>query len=158
MGLDTSHDCWHGPYSAFSRWRIAIAQAAGIPLMLMDGFHERPSPEAMKWAAPRDGGPECRSPYGPSLHRWCSRVDALLPISWDSLRPDPIHALLNHSDCDGEILAADCGPIADRLAELLPLLPDVFAGERVGVWRDKTQTFIDGLRRAAAAGEDVGFY
>lgn len=21
MGLDTSHDCWHGAYSAFTRWR-----------------------------------------------------------------------------------------------------------------------------------------
>ena len=21
MGLDTSHDCWNGPYSAFMRWR-----------------------------------------------------------------------------------------------------------------------------------------
>lgn len=24
MGLDTTHDCWHGPYSAFMRWRIAL--------------------------------------------------------------------------------------------------------------------------------------
>ncbi len=29
MGLDTSHDCWHGAYSAFGRWRRAIAEAAG---------------------------------------------------------------------------------------------------------------------------------
>ena len=21
MGLDTTHDCWHGPYSMFMRWR-----------------------------------------------------------------------------------------------------------------------------------------
>lgn len=21
MGLDTSHDCWHGPYSSFMEWR-----------------------------------------------------------------------------------------------------------------------------------------
>jgi hypothetical protein len=31
MGLDTSHNCWHGPYSAFMRWRKAVAAAAGIP-------------------------------------------------------------------------------------------------------------------------------
>lgn len=29
MGLDTSHDCWHGAYSAFSRFRRKIAEVAG---------------------------------------------------------------------------------------------------------------------------------
>jgi hypothetical protein len=24
MGLDTSHDCWHGPYSQFMRWRCYL--------------------------------------------------------------------------------------------------------------------------------------
>ena len=24
MGLDTSHDCWHGPYSFFMEWRIQL--------------------------------------------------------------------------------------------------------------------------------------
>lgn len=40
MGLDTSHDCWHGAYSAFMRWRQAVAKAAGIGnLNLMEGFY-----------------------------------------------------------------------------------------------------------------------
>lgn len=30
MGLDTTHNCWHGPYSAFGHWRAAVAKAAGI--------------------------------------------------------------------------------------------------------------------------------
>lgn len=30
MGLDTTHDCWHGAYSAFSRWRQKIAEVAGL--------------------------------------------------------------------------------------------------------------------------------
>lgn len=30
MGLDTTHDCWHGPYSVFMRWRVEIAKAVGI--------------------------------------------------------------------------------------------------------------------------------
>jgi len=38
MGLDVSHDCWSGSYSAFSRFRIAIASVAGIDLGKMDGF------------------------------------------------------------------------------------------------------------------------
>ena len=29
MGLDTTHGCWHGAYSAFGRFREAIATAAG---------------------------------------------------------------------------------------------------------------------------------
>ena len=24
MGLDTTHDCWHGPYSMFMRWRAHL--------------------------------------------------------------------------------------------------------------------------------------
>lgn len=32
MGLDTSHECWHGPYSSFHSWRKAIATAAGLDL------------------------------------------------------------------------------------------------------------------------------
>ena len=30
MGLDTTHDCWHGAYSAFMRWRQKIAEVAGF--------------------------------------------------------------------------------------------------------------------------------
>ena len=28
MGLDTSHDCWHGPYSAFMRWPVDLSADA----------------------------------------------------------------------------------------------------------------------------------
>lgn len=38
MGLDTSHDAWHGPYSAFGRWRGEIAKLIGIDLKAMEGF------------------------------------------------------------------------------------------------------------------------
>lgn len=46
MGLDTSHDCWHGAYSAFMRWRTAIAEVAGFGNILdYDGFGgEKPWP------------------------------------------------------------------------------------------------------------------
>lgn len=33
MGLNTTHDCWNGPYSSFNQWRCALAVAAGVPLM-----------------------------------------------------------------------------------------------------------------------------
>ena len=39
MGLDTSHDAWHGSYSTFNEWRNLIARAAGFPpLKEMVGF------------------------------------------------------------------------------------------------------------------------
>lgn len=31
MGLDTTHNAWHGPYSSFMQWRIEIAKHIGIP-------------------------------------------------------------------------------------------------------------------------------
>lgn len=44
MGLDTTHNAWHGAYSAFMRWRTEIARVAGYPpLSLMEGFFERGS-------------------------------------------------------------------------------------------------------------------
>lgn len=38
MGLDTTHNCWHGPYSAFHGFRMKLAEKIGINLMEMEGF------------------------------------------------------------------------------------------------------------------------
>lgn len=158
MGLDTTHGCWHGAYSAFMRWRKELARVAGIPLMLMDGFHKCPPEADMRRARAWREAPLGSGEKFDLLAAWALEVDDLLPLSWDLFRGDPIVTLLNHSDCDGEIAASDCAPLADRLASLLPLLPDEDAGGHIGNWRAKTQTFIDGLRLAAAAGEPVGFH
>ncbi len=32
MGLDTTHDCWHGPYSSFNKFRYRLAEQIGINL------------------------------------------------------------------------------------------------------------------------------
>lgn len=139
MGLDTSHDCWHGAYGAFMKWRMKIAEVAGLPpLMLMEGFYD---PDR----------------YGDSLEdRWY--LKGLLPISWDCLKDDPIHELLYHSDCDGEIPWESCAGIADSLEKLMPLLPHEDVGGHIGYWEDKTQQFIDGLRLAASKKENVDFH
>ena len=115
MGLDTSYDCWNGPYSSFHAWRVEVARAAGINLNSMCGFSYKA--EGTKWEA---------------------------------LKPDAIHILLDHSDCDGEIAASDTLKLAERLEELLPLIED----ER---WVSKTKTFIDGLREAHANNDVVEF-
>jgi len=145
MGLDVSHGCWHGAYSAFTRWRIKLAEVSGMPpLMLMEGFYDERASDLVS-----------RTPtlWTDAPHP----VLASLPIKWECLKPSPLHILLNHSDCDGEIAASDCGPLADTLAELIPLLPEGGSGGHIANWREKTQAFVDGLRLAAAAGESVEF-
>lgn len=161
MGLDTSHDCWHGPYSSFMRWREEIAKVVGVPLPLMEGFYgslgTALSEGSLEWAAPRDGGPKCRSHHGPALHTYIETVREWLPIRWESLKPDPIHILLNHSDCEGEIAVEDCIPLAERLEEILPLLPEEPKWHRGVSGRGRAEQFAKGLREAAAAGDPVVF-
>ena len=125
MGLDITHECWSGSYSAFNRWRTGIAKAAGLPpLQWMDGYVD----------------------------------DQTLPIQWDCLKPSPLHILLHHSDCEGEIAWQDCEKIADALKAIMSNLPSKEDPGHIGNWRDKTQTFIDGLRLAAHKREDVEFF
>lgn len=151
MGLDTSHDCWHGAYSAFHRWRQELAKAAGLPpLDLMEGFYrcgDQNYADPIYWAR-----------KGLNDEKAFDDMRQQLPIKWDCLKPSPLHGLLHHSDCEGEIEADDCGAIADALEALLPKLPQGSGGGHIGNWRDKTQTFISGLRRASAANENVDFH
>ena len=147
MGLDTSHDCWNGAYSAFHRWRIKIAQVAGLPpLLLMEGFFKKGDSydPFVEYALKYEG---IASQYYDSL-----------PIKWESLKPDPLHELLCHSDCDGDLKWEICAAMADRLQELIPLLPEEEAGGHIGVWKNKTQKFVDGLRLAYSKKENVEFY
>lgn len=139
MGLDTSHDCWHGAYSAFMTWREKISEVCGLPpLRLMEGFY--------------GGLGSPKTDY--------ESVNNLLPIKWDCIKISrPLYVLLSHSDCEGKIDAKDCGPMADELEKLIPIfasLPD--QGGHIGNWQHKTQKFIDGLRLAYSQGEDVDFH
>lgn len=137
MGLDTSHDCWHGAYSAFTRWRNKLAEVAGYEIAKVD-----------------TGDLGMRDTI---LIDWGHVTPLQLQGEWAETPADPLLVLIAHSDCDGFIYPAQAGPLANRLAELLPLLPDEDSGGHIGRWRDKTQRFIDGLRGAAEAGEDVEF-
>lgn len=151
MGLDTSHGAWHGAYSAFMTWRKKIAEVAGLPpLELMEGFYD-PIEESRLIPTLYPG---IVSEYSSSL----KELDKRLPIRWDSLNPSPLHELLYHSDCDGEIEWEKCKPIAEELKKLLPKMPKGEAGGHIGHWRDKTQTFIDGLMKAYNAKENLDFH
>ncbi len=149
MGLDTSHDAWHGGYGSFMVWRQEIAKAAGLPpLELMEGFY---NPLSASGLPTRYHGVETRS------ERYLADLDQRLPIRWSCLKKSPLHKLLYHSDCDGKISARYCGPIANALEALLPKLNGTYGGH-LGDIREKTQKFIDGLRRAAAAHEPLEFH
>ena len=127
MGLDTTHDAWHGPYSAFGRWRLAVCEAAGIALVDRDdGLGKMPSLWLRKLPNERYQG------------------------EWPEGEPhDPLHVLIQHSDCDGRIAHRHAGPLADRLEALS------FDDEYTTA---KTTQFVAGLRQADKAGEDIEFW
>ena len=119
MGLDTTHNCWHGSYTSFHRFREELANAIGMPdLKKMEGF----------------GG----------------------AIAWESLPPDTLHVLLNHSDSDGVIEAKDCLPLAERLEEIVRLHA-VYEEDYGYSWQERALQFAKGLRVAASLGENVDF-
>ena len=133
MVLDTSHDCWHGPYSAFRAWRCELN---------------------MLIAADREGSSiEWRHV------RYMGNTREGLQLAWRlglyDDQTDPLNVLMNHSDCDGWIAADVCGPMADALQSLMDRrMP---ARAMYDTARPATERFIAGLRKAAAAGEPVRF-
>lgn len=142
MGLDTTHDCWHGSYSAFGRFREALAQAAGIPLDLCCGFCEDRG----------SLGPDIltRSLPGLSYHdilKLCEKSPSF-PISWEVFTTDPLIYLLDHSDCEGHILHKHTLALAIRLEELVLSEP----------YAEYAKQFATGLRQAHKSGERVRFH
>jgi hypothetical protein len=134
-----------------------VARAAGLPpLELMEGFFTSMD-RKRGWTG---GMPTFYlGPNPDELALNCiERLEKSLPILWECLKPSALHELLYHSDCDGDLPAASCGPIADALEEILPNMPQGDGGGHIGDWRAKTQQFIDGLRAAAANGEPVEFH
>jgi len=79
-----------------------------------------------------------------------------LPIKWDAY-DNPLNILLRHSDCGGEIEHKYLMGIATELKKIVPLLPDEDTGGHIGNWREKTNTFIEGLERAYNNGDNIEF-
>ena len=133
MGLDCSHDAFHGAYSAFNRLRQEVAGAMGGSYPL-HSEHDK-------------------AKYGLDDHSWY----------WGPGFSDDTHPglaeFLSHSDCDGDISPEMCILVADELEALLPRIRDGGDGhlERVGGYRGALERLIAGCRRAAAAGENLEF-
>ena len=122
MGLDVSHGCWTGAYSAFHHWRKKLCEVAGY------------------------GNIDERVGFGGT-------------IPWPDCKDDALVLLLHHSDCDGELRWQDCNAIADGLSRLLPALEKAGdGGGHIHSYAGKTRQFIEGLRKAANAQEDVEFF
>lgn len=131
MGLDTSHDCWHGAYSAFMRFRLDILKTLGF------GDGSRETSIYVNWQAPE------------KQELW-TRLEKEHP---------GIFVLINHSDCDGVIEVKDQLLLATELEAVAAKMPDepgvghLTHGSKAAALR-----FAKGLREANAAGEDVEFH
>lgn len=136
MGLDTSHDCWHGSYSGFSRWRNEVARLAGYEIVLDQRGGD-------VYAVVND-------------ERWGPKNFA---GAWDEDPEDPLLVLLIHSDCDGVIAWRHQIPLAARLEGLIPLAEaKVYKTESWGAYTaEYLLRFANGLRDANDASEDVEF-
>ena len=130
MGLDTTHDCWHGPYSAFARFRVQVAHAVGEPT-------STDNRELDLW------------------YRGEFANDKGLMGEWPENEPaDPIYVLLCHSDCDGVIEHRHILPLAERLIGIASNLVDAPSANR---FKSTLEQFVDGLQRAHDAREHVEF-
>ncbi len=137
MGLDTTHDCWHGAYSAFMRFRQAIAKCIGIDdLMKMQGYG--PNTVGIPWAS---------LPYDPLhkllYHSDCSghlEVEDLIPIA------ERLEAII-HSLTTYDTLNEPVGHLA-------AVDPSRHAYGTAGA----AKRFAAGCRLAASLGERVEFH
>lgn len=151
MGLDTSHNCWHGSYGGFAQWRNDIGRIIGWDIKeRQSGGEGYVIPEGRVPEQDPLPDEEVTTDGETYTIRWSESYDNSVWLGhWDKDPDDVIDVLMVHSDCEGTIFHRFCAPLADRLTELLPA---------VGDWDERTQQFIDGLRRADAFGQDVDFH
>lgn len=140
MGLDVSHNAWHGAYSAFNSFRQVICGAAGGSFPP----HEH-----------------CPHPAHTDPFEGETPDDKMIFLPNDL--GEGLRELLTHSDCDGEIAPDMCAKVADELEALLPKIASLtrtpWSGhvEIAGGYVGAAQRFIDGCRAAHKAGEPLEF-
>lgn len=147
MGLDCSHDAFHGAYSAFNSFRQAVCRAAG-------GSYPP------HWLRTYEGA-IARNEHGGAIRdttlddgRW------YVPDEMTADKHPGLYEFLQHSDCDGEISPEMCKVVADELEPLLDKMPEESFGHILGRggYRQVLQYFIDGCRAAHAANEPLDFH
>ena len=78
------------------------------------------------------------------------------PIPWSALKPNPIHELLNHSDCDGLIEPEACRLISIELGNLIIQLEN--DGCKDDLFLEQLKKFMFGTNAAADANENLEFH
>ena len=139
MGLDCSRGAFSGAYSAFNRFRQAVAKAMGGSFPPHDDRPLDPDGE----------------PFVPDCDTWY----------WGDDHGEDTHpglaVFLLHSDCDGNISPSDCALVADEIEALLPALEPMGSGSghvsRDGGYVKVAKRFINGCRLAAKHGEPLTF-
>ncbi len=148
MGLDCSHDAFHGAYGAFNRLRQLVCFVTGGSF-----------PPHYK-----------RNADGSLIYSKGSQI-AILD---DSLDPNLIYfgkdlpadsglsIFLSHSDCDGDISPTMCSRVADELEALLPKISSIDSGGSGHILSQGGYTavltkFIAGCREAASKNESLLF-
>jgi len=140
MGLDTTHNAWHGPYGSFSRWREALVKAAGYETILR-----------------KDSTGYTYTDY--DIPEWNDDLtNDEVQGKWKRELDEPLIYLLWHSDCDGYIKPKQAKKIVKRLKELLPKLSEASSYDRKFSDRGRTEQFIAGLEAAIAEDKKVKFH
>lgn len=152
MGLDCSHDAFHGAYSAFNRFRQAVCKALG--------------PNASfppHWQYDEKGDMRKDENGLVMYDRSLDERNIYFPEGFSEEANPGLWEFLTHSDCDGEISPEMCVKVADEMEKLLPAIEGLgwdshgHIAARGGLV-EVTKKFIAGCRAAAEAGEPLDFH
>lgn len=139
MGLDCSHDAFHGAYSSFNRFRQAVCYVIG------GSYPPHNKTNTFLWSEEKQ----------PDENTW------YWGYGYSHETHPGLALFLSHSDCDGEISPEDCIKIANDLEPLIPRLAELGLGwghiEREGGYAEVCRKFVNGCRSAAAANEPLTF-
>lgn len=110
----------HFAYGGFDRFRSKLAAAEGITLSKMWGFLPSNGVEAYLKAQKEDPS-SLPIPVGRAteeMHKAALEKAYAEAGRWDD-QTTPLKPLLNHSDCEDEMTAAECRQVAPRLREIV---------------------------------------
>lgn len=150
MGLDTTHDAFHGAYSAFNRFRQEVARAIGGSF-----------PPHWKYG---DDGELLRDSDGMAVYDKEKNGDFFYWGDGYGAETHPgLFEFFKHSDCDGEISPEMCTKIADDLEGVLPKVETLGSksGGHIaasGGYVEVMRKFIAGCRAAADEGVPLEFH
>lgn len=145
MGLDTTHDCWHGSYGGFGIFRETVGRAAGLPYVVDPSYGNRHRANIEWDQYPLEAYQGRWRKVRPT---WVQPEDVYgVPVQ------DDVLYLIVHSDCDGELRRGYLPRLVRRLIELEPRFDELAGDYEAGALRQ----FIEGLELAIRQGEHVRF-